>query len=113
MRNVTELSKMKGRVVVYLKDSVIGRKFMRDAEEEGFTFGDSIKPTSNPLDSVIAVNRDWTLNYVGYIGHLAFFEGADEPDTGWIRIDYEKYILGEEDYFYVREKPKYSQKYQG
>jgi chromosome condensin MukBEF MukE localization factor len=36
MRNVTELSKMKGKVYVYLylKDEVIARKFLRDAEND-------------------------------------------------------------------------------
>ena len=34
MRNVTELSKMKGKVYVYLKDEVISRKLFRDAEND-------------------------------------------------------------------------------
>lgn len=34
MRNVTELSKMKGKVYLYLKDEVIARKFLRDAEND-------------------------------------------------------------------------------
>lgn len=31
MRNVTELSKLKGKVYVYLRDEVIADKFLRDA----------------------------------------------------------------------------------
>ena len=48
MRNVTELSKLKGKVYVYLRDEVIADKFLRDAENEGFTFGDGAKPTTRP-----------------------------------------------------------------
>ena len=35
MRNVTELSKLNGKVYVYLKDEVIARRFLQDAENEG------------------------------------------------------------------------------
>ena len=34
MRNVTGLSKMKGKVYVYLKDETIARTFLRDAEND-------------------------------------------------------------------------------
>lgn len=46
MRNVTELSKLNGKVYVYLRDEVIARRFLQDAENEGFTFGDGEKPTA-------------------------------------------------------------------
>ena len=34
MRNVTGLSKMKGKVYMYLKDETIARTFLRDAEND-------------------------------------------------------------------------------
>ena len=46
MRNVTELSKLNGKVYVYLGDEVIARRFLQDAENEGFTFGDGEKANS-------------------------------------------------------------------
>ena len=65
MRNVTELSKSKGKVYVYLRNEVIIRKFLKDAENEGFTFGDGKKPTARPGNNLYVVNRDWTISHVG------------------------------------------------
>ena len=95
MRNVTELSKLKGKVYVYLKDEVIGRKFLRDAEEEGFTFGDGEKPTARPGNNLYVVNRDWTITHVGWAGHVAFKGAKTIGNQKLIRVDYEKYLLDE------------------
>ena len=72
MRNVTELSKSNGKVYVYLRNEVIVRKFLKDAENEGFTFGDGEKPTARPGNNLYVVNRDWTISHVGWTGHMAF-----------------------------------------
>lgn len=39
------LNSRKGRIYVYLATKDIAEQFMRDAESEGFTFGDGVKPT--------------------------------------------------------------------
>ena len=63
MRNVTELSKRNGKVYVYLRDEVIARRFLQDAKDEGFTFGDGEKPTARPGNDLYVVNRDWTISH--------------------------------------------------
>ena len=65
MRNVTELSKSNGKVYVYLRNEVIIRTFLKDAENEGFTFEDGEKPTARPGNNLYVVNRDWTISHVG------------------------------------------------
>ena len=100
MRNVTELSKMNGKVYVYLRNEVIVRKFLKDAENEGFTFGDGEKPTVRPGNNLYVVNRDWTINYVGWAGHMAFQSAKCIGEQELIRVDYEKYLLGEEEYLF-------------
>lgn len=55
MRNVTELSKLNGKVYVYLRNEVIERRFLQDAENEGFTFGDGEKPTARPGNNLHVV----------------------------------------------------------
>lgn len=65
MRNVTELSKSNGKVYVYLKNEVIIRKFLKDAENEEFNFGDGEKPTARPGNNLYVVNRDWMISHVG------------------------------------------------
>ena len=100
MRNVTELSKIKGKVMVYVGNRTVERKFLHDAEEEGFMFGNSIKPTDSPEDDLYVVHRDWTLGHAGWAGHMALM-GMPSPYEKLYIIDYEKYLFGEEDYYYI------------
>ena len=98
MRNVTELSKLNGKVYVYLRGEVIARRFLQDAENEGFTFGDGEKPTARLGNNLYVVNRDWTISHVGWAGHMAFQSAKCVGEQEIIRVDYEKYLLGEEEY---------------
>ena len=98
MRNVTELSKLNGKVYVYLRNEVIVRKFLKDAENEGFTFGDGEKPTARPGNNLYVVNCDWTISHVGWAGHMALQSAKRIGEQELIRVDYEKYLLGEEEY---------------
>lgn len=66
------LSEYESRIYIYLANGEIGRKFLRDAEDEGFTFGDGVNPTARENDGIFAINKNMTVNYVGFIGHLAF-----------------------------------------
>ena len=92
-KTIRELSEMNGRVYIYLRTPALGDRFLRQAELEGFTFGDGEKPTSRQYAEVMAVNRDKTINYVGTNGRIAYGGGAvkigNEP---LIRIDYESII---------------------
>ena len=45
MRTIKNLSKLNGRVYIYLANAEIGHRFMQQAESEGFTFKDGEKPT--------------------------------------------------------------------
>ena len=98
MRNVTELSKLNGKVYVYLRDEVIARRFLQDAENEGFTFGDGEKPTARPGNNLYVVNCDWTISHVGWAGHMAFQSAKYVGEQELIRVDYERYLLGEENF---------------
>ncbi len=96
MRNVTELSKLNGKVYVYLRNEIIAGKFLRDAEKEGFTFGDGEKPTARPGNNLYVVNRDGTICHVGWAGHVAFQSAKYVGEQELIRVDYERYLLWEE-----------------
>ena len=98
MRNVTELSKLNGKVYVYLRDEVIARRFLQDAENEGFTFGDGEKPTARPGNNLYVVNRNWTISHVGWAGHMAFQSAKYVGEQELIRVDYERYLSEEEDF---------------
>jgi hypothetical protein len=99
-RTITALLNLKGRVYVYLANKAIAERFMKDAEDECFAFGDGVKPTERETDDIIALNKDHTINYLGWCGHLAFKNPKAFCPRPLIRVDYIKYITGEKHYFY-------------
>lgn len=97
-RTITNLSKLNGKVYVYLASADIGKSFMTQAKAEGFTLGKA-DPTTKEAAEIMAVSPDKTINYVGSIGSAAFHskttEIAGEP---LVRVDYEKFVSGKDDY---------------
>lgn len=87
---VKELSEMNGRVYVHFKSAAQGLDFLRQAEQEGFTFTDGAKPTSRQCADIIAVNKDGTINYVGTNGRIAYHSGVKKiGNEKLIRIEYD------------------------
>ena len=92
-KSIKELSQMDGRVYVYLRTAAIAKEFLKQAETEGFTFCDGIKPTERKGEEIMAVNPGLTLNYVGTNGRIAYGSGVKYiGNRRLIRIDYEKLI---------------------
>ena len=94
------ISKTEKRVYVYLSDKETQEKFISDAEAQGYTFEDGVKISERASDNFYAVNRNHTVNFINGIGRMAFQAGANRIT----RIDYKKYISGDEDYFYKRNR---------
>lgn len=88
MKTIKELAYTGDRVYVYLKDEETAQRFLRDAEAEGFTFGDGVCPTERHWSDLYAIHSDGTLNYVGAIGRIEYASGADSV----VRVDYERMI---------------------
>ena len=99
MRTIKNLSKLNGRVYVYLANAEIGHRFLQQAEAEGFTFNDGAKPTERGYEEIMAINHEGTLNFVGTNGRIAYGSGAKRiGDEQLIRIDFEKYLSRNSDY---------------
>ena len=102
-RTLKTLTELDGRVYVYLANDETGKAFLAQAEEEGMRFEDGAAPTSRPYATVMAINRDGTLHYVGTNGMIAFQAGADTVGgKKLIRVDYGEYVSGAADYRYTR-----------
>lgn len=86
------LSTNNGRIYVYLATTSIGKQFLQDAENEGFTFCDGIKPTARTPANIMAVNRDNTINYVGTVGRIAFQAANKIGNDPLVKIDYRDVI---------------------
>ena len=98
MRTIAGLLNLDGRVYVHLSSKNVAKIFLQNAESEGFRFGDGKKPTKRKWDDIYALNKDFTLNFVGYIGHIAFHHPEVPNDCNLIRVDYSAYLSGAENY---------------
>lgn len=99
MRTITELLSLEGRVYVYAENEAIRDQFLEQAQEEGFLFGDGILPTKRPLDTIYALNKDKTMNFLGMWGTLAF-KNPSMASYVITRVDYKKYINFEEEFIF-------------
>lgn len=90
------LSVHHGKIYIYLATEDIGRRFLLDAEQEGFTFSDGVKPTQRHTSDIMALNHDGTINYVGTIGHIAYQAASKIGDDELAKIDYRDILNGAE-----------------
>lgn len=86
MKTNKELANMGERVYVHLNDEETAMRFLRQAESEGFTFGDGVSPTDRHWSDLYAIHPDGTLNFVGTVGRIEYASGADSV----VRIEYEE-----------------------
>lgn len=94
MRTIRSLTKTEKKVYIYLRNKAVEYRFVSDAEREGITFGDGVKPTERPIDDIMALHDDGTICFLGWAGRMAYHYNKAKIK----RIDYEKYIEGKEDY---------------
>jgi hypothetical protein len=93
-RTIAVLLNYEERVYVYLRSESIAKIFMKKAAAEGFSFGDGAELRSRHMSDIFALNDDFTINYVGWAGHMAF----RCMNTPIVRIDYGRYISGSDSY---------------
>ncbi|MCD8161763.1 MAG: hypothetical protein LUE61_11565 [Clostridiales bacterium] len=101
-RTLTALTKLNGRVYVYCGDPETQRQFIEDAENEQFRYGDGVSLRERRPDAVMALNKDRTVNFIGFAGRMAF-QYADHFGSGkdavpLIKVDYRKYLAGCQDF---------------
>lgn len=94
MRTIKELINNEKKVYILLRNKAIQYRFMSDAEREGITYGDNVKPTERQADDIMALKSDGTICFLGWAGRMCYHHSRNTA----IRIDYEKYIDGMDDY---------------
>lgn len=96
VKNINELvNSNQKRVYVFLADKETERRFIADANAEGFTFEDGTKLSERASNSFYTLNRNQTVNFLNTIGRIAFQCNAEHI----VKVDYKKYISGNEDYY--------------
>lgn len=98
MRTVSNLLTLNGWVYVYLASANLSALFFKNAENEGFTFGGGRRQTESHTADIIALNTDWTINYVSWAGHMAFRYPQEVVGETLVRVDYGKYLAGCEEF---------------
>lgn len=88
MKTIRELASMGERVYVHLKDEETAMSFLRQAESEGFTFGDGVNPTDRHWSDLFAIHPDGTLNYVGSVGRIEYTSSTDSC----VRVEYQEML---------------------
>ncbi|MBQ7122392.1 MAG: hypothetical protein IJO03_09050 [Clostridia bacterium] len=101
-RTLSNLLKLEGYVYVRLGTDEIAKRFLKDAQAEGFTFSDGVKPTKRHISDIFALHKDKTLCYLGWAGHMAYAQAERMGDEPIIRVDYQKYVDGQADYIIDR-----------
>ena len=96
-RTIEELMNLNGRVYVYLDNEETAEQFFTQAEAEGFMFDDGERPTARHRDCIMALNKNRTIGYIGFVGHMAFGSGTGSVGSeSLIRVDYRRYRSGED-----------------
>ena len=106
MKPIADLLQLKGQVYVYLPNRQMQQTFLMDAEAEGFTFGDGVKPTEREADDIYRIKPDHTICFVGWVGHMAFRSKGAHSAVPMIWVDYARYINGDRRYVIKRIRPK-------
>ena len=94
MRNIRELIGKEEKVYIVLGSKPIRYRFMADAAMEGITYGDGISATDREVDDIMALRPNGTICFLGWAGHMCYRLRKEHT----LRIDYEKFITGAEDY---------------
>lgn len=94
MRRIRELINSQKKVYILLSTKAIQYRFMSDAAREGITYGDGMVATERPVEEIMALNENGTICFLGWAGRMCYHHAQNQA----IRIDYEKYIDGSDDY---------------
>ena len=94
MRTIRELIGKEEKVYILLRNKPIRYRFMADAAMEGITYGDGTPATDREVEDIMALTPDGTICFLGWAGHMCYHHSEGSV----LRIDYERYISGAEDY---------------
>lgn len=97
-KSISELvTNSKKRVYVFLADKETEKRFIIDADAEGYVFEDGTKLLERAPNNLYALNCDKTVNFLNYIGRIAFQCNSKHI----VKVDYKQYIAGNENYHFI------------
>lgn len=95
MRTLKSLIEKNKKVWFYCGTEDLQKRFLEQAEKEGFITMRGEEPTSLSLQRLYGINNEETMGYISnFIWYLSFQTGNKDI----LRIDYDRFISGEEDF---------------
>ena len=104
MKLISELFRHKGYIFVYCSSVPVKQMFERHLDEQGFAFEDGTRVTERKIADVMVIGRDYTVKFCsrtfqmicGSLQDPVYVKG--DHSRGSIRVDYARFISGEENY---------------
>lgn len=95
MRTLKSLIKKNKKVWFYCGTEDLQKRFLQQAEEEGFVTMRGEIPSSLSLQRLYGINSEETM---GYISHFTWYLSFQTGNKDILRIDYDRFISGEDDF---------------
>lgn len=107
MRTITNLYNEGDTVFIRFENEAIGKRFLQDAENEGFLINGKKPLTKGSPNEVYLLDKDFGIHPIsGFAMYMFFYSGVDINDgKSVVRIKYGKYINGDDNYI-IKGKPK-------
>ena len=107
MRTITNLYNEGDTVFIRFGNEAIGKRFLQDAESEGFLIKGKKPPTKGSPNEVYLLDEDFGIHPIsGFVMYMFYNSGVEMNDgKSVVRINYGKYINGDDDYI-IKGKPK-------
>lgn len=96
MRNLTDLVKKHGRVWLFISNENRTKDFIKRATDEGFRYHNGSKISDRDNGVLWGLHEDLTVTHLSMMCWCLSYKC--DPEKIPVRIDYRKYIDGEEDY---------------
>lgn len=103
MRLLKELIKNDGTVWIYCESEKFQEKFLKQAEAEGFIALNGDIPTKLFRHQLYGISDDMTM---GYLSNMIWWLSLRTNKDKHIRVDYKKYISGDENYYWMASESK-------
>ena len=99
MRTIEALrNSLEGKIYVNFRTEEVFQRFLEDAETEGYLAGDREPTEAGMRCDIKAILYDKRICNCGAMSHMAYGAGGSNIH----RIDYEKYVNGDDDYEVLR-----------
>ncbi|MBR3032798.1 MAG: hypothetical protein IKH92_07245 [Clostridiales bacterium] len=95
MRSLKSLIEKHSKVWFYCGTEDLKKRFLEQAEEEGFITMRGEKPSSLSFQRLYGINDKGTM---GYIPNFLWFLSLQTGSNEILHVDYDRFISGEEDY---------------